>query len=52
MDDGFVVAGKKTLTLRSPIALLVVCDRQGNNLSIQNEGGVAGISAGEVAGVG
>ncbi len=52
MDDGFVVAGKRTLTLRSPMLLAAVCDRQGNNFSVHNEGGEPGIVTGEVAGVG
>jgi len=52
MEGGFVVAGARTLTVRSPMLLAVVCDRQGNNISVHNEGGEAGIDTDEVAGVG
>jgi hypothetical protein len=52
MRDGFVSAGPLSLTVRSPMLLAVVCDRQGVNVSVHNEGGEAGIDTDEVAGVG
>ena len=52
MRDGFVSAGPLSLTIRSPMVLAIVCDRQGNNISVHNEGGEAGIDTDEVAGVG
>jgi hypothetical protein len=52
MRSGFVSAGSTSLTIRSPMLLAVVCDRQGNNISIHNEGGEAGIDTDEVGGVG
>lgn len=52
MRSGFVSAGSTSLTIRSPMLLAVVCDRQGNNISVHNEGGEAGIDTDEVAGVG
>jgi hypothetical protein len=52
MADGFLSAGPTSLTIRSPMLLAVVCDRQGNNISVHNEGGEAGIDTDEVAGVG
>jgi hypothetical protein len=51
MRDGFVEAEELLLTIRSPMVLAVVCDRQGNNASIHNEGGEAGIDTDEVGGV-
>ena len=51
MQDGFVVAGKRTLTVRSPIVLGAVCDRAGSNVHVHFEGGAAGIDTDEVAGV-
>ena len=52
MQDGFLSADSTSLTIRSPMLLAVVCDRQGNNISIHNEGGEAAIDTDEVAGVG
>ena len=52
MEGGFVVAGAGTLTIRSPMLLAVVCDRQGNNISVHSEGGESGVDTDEVAGVG
>jgi prepilin-type N-terminal cleavage/methylation domain-containing protein len=52
MEDGFVAAGRRTLTVRSPMLLAAVCHRQGNNFSVHNEGGTAAINTSEVAGVG
>jgi hypothetical protein len=51
MDDGIVVAGARTLTLRSPIVVAMICDRQGNDANVHFEGGVAGLDTDEVAGV-
>lgn len=51
MDDGFVVAGARTMTVRSPIVLGVVCGRSGNDVYVHFEGGEAGLDTGEVAGV-
>jgi hypothetical protein len=52
MEDGFIVAGARTLTVRSPIVLGVVCDRAGNDVQVHFEGGAAGLDTDEVAGVG
>ncbi len=52
MEDGFVVAGPRTLTVRSPMLLTVVCDQTGTNFSIYNEGGESAIDQDEMAGVG
>lgn len=51
MADGFLVAGSHTLTIRSPIVLSMVCDRQSTDAYVHFEGGVAGLDANEVAGV-
>ena len=51
MEGGFVVAGRRTLTVRSPIVVGMVCDRQGNDAHVHFEGGAAGLDANEVAGV-
>lgn len=51
MDSGVVVAGRRTLTVRSPIALAVVCDRQGLNIHVHIDGGVASLDTMEVGGV-
>jgi Tfp pilus assembly protein PilW len=51
MEDGFVVAGPRTMTIRTPIVLAMVCDRQSNDLLVHFEGGEAGIDTDEVAGV-
>jgi hypothetical protein len=52
MRNGFVSAASTSLTIRSPMLLAAVCDRQGTNFSVHNEGGEAGIDTDEVAGVG
>jgi hypothetical protein len=52
MRNGFVSAGSTSLTIRSPMLLAVVCDRDFNDISIHTEGGEAGIDTDEVAGVG
>jgi prepilin-type N-terminal cleavage/methylation domain-containing protein len=51
MDSGIVVAGPRTLTVRSPIAVVVVCDRQGTNVHVHVDGGVASLDTAEVGGV-
>jgi len=51
MEDGFVVAGARTLTLRSPVVLGAVCDRAGNDVRVHIEGGVAGLDTDEIAGL-
>ena len=51
LEGGIVVAGSRTLTLRSPLAVTVVCSRQGApNLDVFNHGGEAGLDTDEVAG--
>lgn len=51
MEDGITVAGPRTLTVRSPIVVAMVCDVQGNNVHVHFEGGAAGLDTDEVAGV-
>lgn len=51
MEDGFVVAGARTMTLRTPMVLAVVCDLSGNDVWVHIDGGAAGLDADEVAGV-
>lgn len=51
MADGFVVAGARTLTIRSPVVLGMVCDRSGDDVYVHIEGGLAGLDTDEVAGV-
>jgi len=52
MEGGLIVAGRRTLTLRSPIAVGVICSRQGGgDGDVQTEGGEAGLDTVEVAGV-
>jgi hypothetical protein len=51
MDEGFVVAGPRTLTVRSPVRLLSVCDVDGFDAHVHNEGGETGLSTAEIAGV-
>jgi hypothetical protein len=52
MRDGLITAGARTLVVRSPMLLAVVCNRSGVNLDVHNEGGETGIDTDEVAGVG
>jgi hypothetical protein len=52
MRNGFLTADSASLTIRSPMLLAVVCDRQGNNISVYSEGGEAGVDTDEVGGVG
>jgi len=52
MEDGVVVAGKRTLTIRSPIVLGLICDRpSATSDDVHTEGGQSGLDAQEVAGV-
>ena len=52
MEDGVVVAGPRTLRVRSPIVIGVVCNRLGAPLAdLMTEGGQAAIDTLEVAGV-
>lgn len=52
VEGGVVVAGARTLTLRSPIAVTVVCGRRGGgDRDVYNDGGEAALDTDEVAGV-
>lgn len=52
MRGGVVTAGAGTLTVRSPMALGVVCNRSGaGDADIHSAGGAAGLDTGEIAGV-
>lgn len=52
MEDGVVVAGARTLTIRSPLAMAIVCDRTGvPNLDVYHEGGELALATDEVAGI-
>ena len=52
MQDGFVVAGRRTLTIRSPIVLGVICNRQGTQQGdIHTEGGETAFNGADVAGI-
>jgi hypothetical protein len=52
MEDGVMVAGPRTLTVRSPISMVVVCSRVSvPNLDVYNEGGEAALDTAEVAGI-
>ncbi len=50
-EGGVVVAGPRTLTVRTPIVIAVVCNRQANFADVYNEGGESAIDTLEVAGV-
>lgn len=50
-EDGILIAGARTLTLRSPIAVGVVCARSGSVGDVQTEGGEAAIPTSEVRGL-
>lgn len=51
-EDGVVVAGPRTLTIRSPLAVFVLCNRSGgNDADIMTDGGEAALDTGEVAGL-
>jgi hypothetical protein len=52
MNDGILVAGPRTLSVRSPIVVGVICSRQGpSDADIHTEGGEVGLDTDEVAGV-
>lgn len=51
MEGGFVVAGRRTITVRSPVVVGMVCDREINDVHVHFEGGAAGLDTDEVAGV-
>lgn len=52
LEDGVVVAGARTLTVRSPIAIGFICSRQGAPLAdLLTEGGQEGLDTIEVAGI-
>lgn len=52
MEGGVVVAGPRTLTVRSPIAVTIVCNLGGSSQTdVFHEGGEAGLPTEEVAGV-
>ena len=48
---GFVVAGQRTITVRSPVVVGMVCDQLSNDVHVHFEGGAAGLDTDEVAGV-
>ncbi len=46
-SDGVVVAGRRTLTIRSPIVVATVCNRQGPSLvDVMSGGGEASVAVG------
>lgn len=52
MEGGIVVAGARTITLRAPIVVGVICSRQGfGDADIHTEGGESQLDTDEVAGV-
>ena len=54
MRDGIVVAGPRTLTVRSPVAVVSVCGQSGffgTNVDVHVDGGVSALATDEVAGV-
>jgi hypothetical protein len=51
MEGGFLVAGGHTLTVRSPVVLAMVCDRQSTNAYVHFEGGVSDLDTDEITGV-
>jgi len=51
MGGGVTVAGARTLTVRTPIFIAVVCHRQSNNVDVYTIGGAAAVDTLEVAGV-
>lgn len=51
-EDGIVVAGARTLTIRSPLAVFVICNRSGgNDADIMTDGGEGVLDTGEVGGL-
>ncbi|MBT8488218.1 MAG: prepilin-type N-terminal cleavage/methylation domain-containing protein [Gemmatimonadetes bacterium] len=51
MEEGIVVAGARTLTVRSPIAVTVVCARSGSAKDVFLDGGEGALDTDEVGGV-
>ena len=51
MEDGVQVAGARTLTIRSPMLLAVVCNVQSNFADVYTDGGEGGVDTLEVGGV-
>jgi prepilin-type N-terminal cleavage/methylation domain-containing protein len=51
MEDGFVVAGPRTMTIRTPIRLAAVCETGTSRWTVYFEDGESGIDVNEVAGV-
>ena len=52
MRDGIVVAGAGTLTVRSPMAVGVICDRSGaGEADVYTEGGQQALTTSEIAGI-
>lgn len=51
MEGGIVVAGARTLIVRSPVAVATVCGRRGGgDRAVFSDGGVTGLDTDEVAG--
>ena len=50
MESGITVAGKKTLTIRTPMTMMVVCDIGVSHATMYFDGGIAGLGIAEVAG--
>ena len=51
MEGGIVVAGARTLTVRSPVTITVVCGRQdAPDLDVFNDGGETALDTDEIAG--
>jgi type II secretory pathway pseudopilin PulG len=51
-QDGVVVGGSRTLTVRSPVAMALVCHRQGSpSADVLSEGGEAALDVDAIAGV-
>lgn len=52
VEGGVVVAGPRTLTIRSPVAMAGVCSTQGApHVDVFHEGGEAGLDTDEIAGI-
>lgn len=51
VEDGIVTAGARTLTVRSPIVVGLVCNSLGSSGAVQTEGGEAALPTGEVRGM-
>ncbi len=51
VEDGFVVAGRRTLTVRSPIAVGTVCNRQGSSIDVYAPSASTAFDSSDVAGL-